>query len=237
MSRTVSILNVGVMRYKTALKLQETLVNRIKSEKCTSTLILVEHPPVYTTGVRNKEYSAAEEQMLVKLGADFVRTNRGGLITFHGPGQLVAYPILNLREFVPESGRRKALLGMKWYVNMLEQMVIDLLQDQWKLSGTRSPHTGVWLGNNKVCAVGVHNSDLVTSHGIGLNCTTDMDWFRHIVPCGIQGAGVTSIKEQGVKEAGVDKVAPRLVDQFSKSFDCQTEPANKDLLDLVQQLL
>jgi len=237
MSRTVSILNVGLMRYKTTLRLQETLVNRIKNKESSSTLILVEHQPVYTTGVRNKEYSLAEEQTLVNLGADFVRTNRGGLITFHGPGQLVAYPILNLREFVPESGRRKALLGMKWYVNMLEQMVIDLLNEQWKLLGNRSPHTGVWLGNNKVCAVGVHNSDLITSHGIALNCTTDMDWFRHIVPCGIQGAGVTSIKEQGVEDAGVDIVATKLVDQFSKSFDCRTQPADQELLDLFHQML
>ena len=100
---------------------QERLVARTKACQSSSsptcgTLVLVEHPPVYTTGLRSKVYSRADEERLLALGADFVRTNRGGLITFHGPGQLVAYPVLDLRQFVPEQSRRKAMLGMKWSV-------------------------------------------------------------------------------------------------------------------------
>ena len=107
-------------------------------------------------------------------------------------GQLVVYPILNLKEFAPEVAARKALLGMKWYIHNLEQLVIDLCQD-YGISANRSPHTGVWVGNNKICAMGVHNSKLVTSHGLALNCNTDLDWFSHIVPCGIQGRYARSL--------------------------------------------
>ena len=185
-----------------------------------------------------KVYSPEEEVRLKKLGADFVRTNRGGLITFHGPGQLVAYPILDLRHFAPLETRRKRMLGMKWYVERLEQVVIDLLAT-WRLQGVRSPHTGVWVATrgqstlSKVCAIGVHSADMVTSHGLALNCTTDMAWFQHIVPCGIteQGVGVTSLarlvagdaREPAEASEGVEvaRVSQLLVRHFEQTFQCQ----------------
>jgi len=236
--KTVGVLNLGRMCYRNALKVQEALVDRVKGGG-ESTLVLVEHPPVYTTGIRSKVYSEEEEVRLRGLGADFVRTNRGGLITFHGPGQLVAYPVLNLRDFAPETNKRKSLLGMKWYVHTLEQLVIDLLLS-WRLEGTRSPHTGVWLGNSKICAMGVHSSDMVTSHGLAINCTTDLAWFSHIVPCGILGAGVTSLRAEMPhvceEELGTELVADKLVKQFEKTFDCHTEPSEvidtSDILDI-----
>ena len=226
-SRLVSVLNLGTMKYCSALTVQNNLVTRIHESmrsggESESVLVMVEHPPVYTTGVRTKEYSVEEEQRLRGLGADFVRTNRGGLITFHGPGQLVVYPILNLRDFAPESTSRKSLLGMKWYINTLEQMVIDLIGEMG-VRGSRSPHTGVWVGNNKICAMGVHNSNLVTSHGLALNCDTDMSWFSHIVPCGIQGAGVTSLSQELGTRVSVGTVTPRLVSQFCQTFNCDAE--------------
>ena len=228
LTRSVSVLSLGTMGYQAALSIQNSLVKRIQEDIPTTnqgrcnTLVLVEHSPVYTTGIRSKEYSQAEEDRLKQLGAEFVRTKRGGLITFHGPGQLVAYPILNLRDFAPENSRRKALLGMKWYVHTLEQMVIDLIKE-FGVVGTRSPHTGVWVGNSKICAMGVHNSNMVTSHGLALNCDTDLDWFNHIVPCGIQGAGVTSLTQEVGKDRRikVHDVEELLVNQFSKTFDCE----------------
>lgn len=236
--RSVSVLKLGRMSYCKALKVQERLVARTKACQSSSSptagsLVLVEHPPVYTTGLRSKVYSRADEERLLALGADFVRTNRGGLITYHGPGQLVAYPVLDLRQFVPEQSRRKAMLGMKWYVSTLEECVLQLLSRQWGLQGHRSPHTGVWLDTrgqhrtSKVCAIGVHSSDMVTSHGLALNCSTDMDWFGHIVPCGIQGAGVTSLQEvlgRGGQDVMVDQVGDMLVEQFQETFDCCTSP-------------
>ena len=184
-SSVVKLVNLGRMRYMPALRLQERMVNAVKearnspSSEAPDTLLVVEHDPVYTTGIRTRDYGPAEERRLRSLGADFVRTDRGGLITFHGPGQLVVYPILDLERFFPVSSARKRLLGVKWYVHRLEQTVIDAL-DEMGLEGWRSPHTGVWIkrdgeqAEEKVCALGVHNSGLVTSHGIALNCCVDM---------------------------------------------------------------
>jgi len=234
----VEVVALGRMPYLRALEVQRRLGARVRSGGG-SALVLVEHPPTYTTGLRSKVYTAAEEQRLLGLGADFVRTNRGGLITFHGPGQLVAYPILDLRQFAPLETRRKRLLGMKWYVERLEQVVIDLLAT-WRLQGVRSPHTGVWVATrgertlSKVCAIGVHSADMVTSHGLALNCTTDMAWFQHIVPCGIteQGTGVTSLaslvagdaREPAETTEGVEvaRVGQLLVQHFEQTFQCQS---------------
>ena len=233
----VSVLNLGTMKYQAALRVQNILVARIQSaissgQAPSNTLVLVEHTPVYTTGMRTKVYSQVEEARLKDLCADFVRTNRGGLITFHGPGQLVAYPVLNLRNFAPENSRRKALLGMKWYVWTLEQMVIDLMRE-WGVEGCRSPHTGVWVEGSKICAMGVHNSDMVTSHGLALNCDTDLQWFKHIVPCGIEGAGVTSLTEQVGEDrvVRVGEVGELLVKQFAETFQCETFPVDDSVRD------
>ena len=115
------------------------------------------------------------------------------------------------------------MLGMKWYVWTLEQMVIDLVQE-WGVVGTRSPHTGVWVGNSKICAMGVHNSNMVTSHGLALNCDTDLGWFDNIVPCGIEGAGVTSLTEQVGRDrvVVVGEVKELLVKHFAETFQCET---------------
>lgn len=232
MKKCVSVLRLGQMSYLPALAIQNKLVTRIQTNiaegrESGNSLVVVEHPPVYTTGMRTREYSEEEETRLRTLGADFVRTNRGGLITFHGPGQLVAYPILNLRDFAPEADTRKSLLGMKWYINTLEQIVIDLCKE-YGIKGTRSPHTGVWVGNNKICAMGVHNSNLVTSHGLALNCNTDLEWFSHIVPCGIHGAGVTSLTQELSERVTIEVASEKFLDIFSRTFQCDCETISDD---------
>ena len=233
-SKVVNVLNLGRQKYKSALSVQNHLVARVQSNVRSgldsgNTLILVEHPPVYTTGIRSRGYLQEEEDRLVRLGAEFIRTNRGGLITFHGPGQLVCYPILNLRDFAPQSARRKALLGMKWYVHTLEQTVIELLASLG-VEGSRSPHTGVWVGQNKICAMGVHNRDLVTSHGLALNCDTNLAWFDHIVPCGITdaGTGVTSLTKELNTPVTIADVEEKLMDQFRKAFSCETRACDSE---------
>jgi len=224
----LTTLRLGRMGYQKALTVQQRLVEKVKGGR-EGVLVMVEHDPVYTTGMRSKVYSPEEEVRLKKLGADFVRTNRGGLITFHGPGQLVAYPILDLKKIAPKESSRKAMLGMKWYVDRLEQVVIDLLSSSYNLHSFRSPHTGVWVKTrgpyqlSKICALGVHNSDLVTSHGLALNCTTDMSWFGQIVPCGIQGAGVTSLANMVREEdVSVGTVGEKLIGQFERTFNCES---------------
>lgn len=210
-------------------KLQQNLVEKIKNGGQENYLILVEHEPVYTTGIRSNVYDQALESNLKNLGADFVRSNRGGLITFHGPGQLVAYPILDLRKFMTSinltSDKRLKLLGMKWYINTLEEVVIQTLKHGFDLHGFRSPNTGVWVGQEpqemKICAMGVHNNDLVTCHGLALNCNTDLSWFNHIVPCGIEGKGVTSLSQELKRQVPIAEAESVLIEQFSHLFNCQ----------------
>lgn len=225
---TVKLIHLGRMRYLPALKFQESMVNRLQAGEDNHFLILVEHDPVYTIGIRRNEYGPDVVESLRKLGADFVTTNRGGLITFHGPGQLVAYPILNLNKLVGKrcqfkNQREKCLVGMRWYVHTLEQTVIDCLSNGFGLSAIRSPHTGVWVGDNKICAMGVHNSNLITSHGLALNCNIDLTWFQHITPCGIRDKGVTSLSQELKENIEVKFAQKTLVEHFERNFECDVK--------------
>ena len=114
------------------------------------------------------------------------KINRGGLSTFHGPGQLVVYPILNLQKFKP---------SVRWYVSQLEETIIQTCLS-YGLKAERTEHTGVWIGMNKVAAIGIHVTHSITYHGLSLNCNTDLSWFNDIVPCGIADRGVTSITKE-----------------------------------------
>ena len=241
----MQLLNVGRLAYRPSLALQKNLVDKVKQTN-ENFLVLVEHDPVYTTGIRNKGYDAIEEKRLKDLGADFVRTNRGGLITFHGHGQLVAYPILDLRQFFLPSGAKETscnvskkakVLGMRCYVDQLEETVIKTLKVGFGIEGHRSPDTGVWVGRDdhesKICAMGVHNSDLVTCHGLAMNCNVDLRWFGHIVPCGIIGKGVTSITEQLGREVTIQDAEEPLLYQFQDCFGCDVVEPSHEIKDIV----
>lgn len=201
------------MRYQKVLNIQNRIANEFNRENeknFKNILILTEHNPVYTIGIRTERYPASEQIRLEKMGAEFYKTNRGGLITFHGPGQLVAYPIFNLRSFVP---------SVRWYVGCIENTIIDLCC-KYTIKAETSPDTGVWVGNSKICAIGIHCKEMVTSHGLALNCNTDLTWFSHVVPCGLVGRSVTSISQQLNKKVTIDEVTPDFLESFSKKFDC-----------------
>ena len=202
------------IRYLEALLLQKSLVQWHSQEKSKATLLLLEHHPVYTVGLRSFVYDHVEEKFLKSLGADFVRTNRGGLITFHGPGQLVVYPVVNLKSLG---------LGVRKYVSQLEEVVIQLCSS-YHLTATRSPHTGVWVGDNKICAMGINVTRSVTSHGLALNCDVNLRWFNYIVPCGIHGKGITSLTECLNRTITVDDILPRFVENFSRVFNVNCSP-------------
>ncbi|ELU14124.1 hypothetical protein CAPTEDRAFT_224615 [Capitella teleta] len=212
----VRVVNLGLKDYHSALRVQREHSSAIlralssKEPRPFGTLLLVEHPPVYTVGLRDKVYSTEEENSLKDLGADFVRTNRGGLITFHGPGQLVFYPIIYLKDFN---------IGMRQYVDQLEETVIQMCR-HYGIEANRSPDTGVWVKGNKLAAIGVHGSRYVTTHGVGLNCSTDLSWFEHIVPCGIEGKGVTSLSEELSSHISVNDAVPHLLKAFADVFQC-----------------
>lgn len=143
---------IGLIKFKDAYKIQSALASkhlderRDGKEKGVDTLLLLEHHPVYTTGIRHQDYNLDEEMRLKKLGAEFIRTNRGGLVTFHGPGQLVVYPVLNLCNF------KKSI---KWYVHQLESTIIKMCE-KFSISAETSPHTGVWVNDNKLAAIGTN---------------------------------------------------------------------------------
>nr|CAD7586274.1 unnamed protein product [Timema genevievae] len=217
MVRLVKILQVGRLDYGPAFHLQKILANRNiellhqgASHETEDILILVEHNPVYTVGIRAKEYSTDYENNLKQTGAEFYRTNRGGLVTFHGPGQLVAYPILNLKHFNP---------NVRWYVSQIEKTIIRTC-GRLGLAAETSPLTGVWVGEKKICALGLQASRFITTHGLALNCDTDLTWFSHIVPCGIEGKGVTSLSNELKRNVTIEETLPLFLLSFSELFDC-----------------
>ncbi|KAH8417548.1 hypothetical protein KR222_001713 [Zaprionus bogoriensis] len=212
----VTVVRAGRLGYAAGLRLQQQLAKQDVSQPAEfrNFLLLLEHDPVYTIGIRTKGYTSEDEERLRQLGADFHRTDRGGLITFHGPGQLVAYPIINLRQFKP---------SIRWYVHTLEQAVIETCRQLGIPDASTTKDTGIWVGDQKICAIGVHGSRYVTTHGIGLNCSTDLTWFEHIVPCGIEGKGVTSLSEQLGRKIGIDEATGALLDSFAKIFQCRVQ--------------
>lgn len=216
----VSVVNAGRLAYNKGLALQKTLALRhqdsLVPENRRNSIILIEHSPVYTIGIRTAPYPEEEIARLQALGAEFHKTNRGGLITFHGPGQLVCYPILNLRDFD---------LTVKKYVCSLERTIIDVCQ-HYGITARTTDDTGIWVNNEKICALGIHASRFITSHGLALNCNTDLSWFSNIVPCGLVGKGVTSITKELSRDVAIETVIPHFLSAFSRTFCCDFATEN-----------
>jgi lipoyl(octanoyl) transferase len=206
--------SLGVVDYDEARVLQRDLAARRASSQIPDTLLLLEHPPVYTTGKRNAESNL--RLPAEALGAPLVVTDRGGDITFHGAGQVVAYPIVDLRA----SG-----LGVVTYVRNLEEVIIRTLR-YYGIKGTlECGLTGVWVGNDKIAAIGVRVSRpggasgaWVTTHGLALHVDVDLGWFERIVPCGIADRGVTSIQRLLGESPPPPEVADRLAAHFGEVF-------------------
>jgi lipoyl(octanoyl) transferase len=229
--KQVRLLKLGRMAFSDALAIQKGVHDSIiKSEhgdvsKRPNTLILVEHEPVYTVGIRTKGYDQKLESELRAFGADFVKTNRGGLITYHGPGQLVAYPILHLGDF---DGSRRSI---KWYVHQIENTVIEMVtnvlrsskfESETPLVSTLCEYPGVWIEKErKIAAIGVHASRYITFHGVAINCNIDLNWFNHIIPCGIVGKKVTSLSNELGYNFSIDEAAKFLCAAFENKFNCQ----------------
>ncbi|XP_022098014.1 putative lipoyltransferase 2, mitochondrial [Acanthaster planci] len=219
-NHSVSFVVLGRIAYHRALKLQKLLkrclLDRLYSaqtghSQVSDMLLICEHEPVFTVGVRNTDYPATEEQRLKALGADFHRTNRGGLITFHGPGQLIAYPIINLTHYNK---------SVRWYISQLEKTVINTSKEFGVAANIQSSDRGVWVKDNKLAAIGIQCSRYVTMHGLSLNCNTELSWFDHIVPCGVKNKGVTSLSLELKQNITVQEVLPVFLEAFAKQFSC-----------------
>lgn len=183
-ARRCAVSRLGLVEYQAALAMQRRLVEECRSDS-EARLLLLEHPPTYTLGARGKVANLlADEASLARLGASLHRIDRGGDVTFHGPGQLVGYPILDLSHW----GQ-----GPLWYVRSLEVVLIDTLASFGIVGQRRPGRPGVWIGNAKIASIGVHVSRNITSHGFALNVDPDLSYFSHIVPCGLPDVTMTSI--------------------------------------------
>jgi lipoate-protein ligase B len=205
--------DLGRMRWAEAYALQQELSEQRKRQEIGDQLLLVEHPHVVTMG-RNGHMSnlIAGEEILARTGIDFHHTNRGGDVTYHGPGQLVGYPILDLNDWKRD---------VHAYVRAVEDVIIQTI-GQFGLQGGRvEGATGVWVDGAKICAIGVHISRWVTSHGFALNVETDLQYFQYIIPCGLT-LPVTSMRALGVS-ASMAEVKLALRQQFAKVFGYETE--------------
>lgn len=230
--RTVEFRDLGMMDYAEAWQLQEQLFQSVIDRKLSNRnaaddskvpqrhyLLFCEHPPVYTLGRSGDEKNlliGAEE--LSKIGATYYKNNRGGDITFHGPGQIVGYPILDLDEFFTDIHR---------YLRLLEEAVI-LTIAEYGLKGDRYPgYTGVWLDPRdpqrarKICALGVRCSRWVTMHGFAFNVNTDLNYFKNIVPCGIEDKAVTSMAQELGRKIAMEEVEEKLKRHIAALFEMQ----------------
>ena len=199
------------MDYQQGLDLQQRLVAQRKQGEIGDQLLLLEHPHVITLGRNGRaENLLAGDDILSRAGISFYPTDRGGDVTYHGPGQLVGYPILDLREW------KRDVVG---YVRTLEQAIIDTLADFGIAAGRIPKLTGVWVEGAKIAAIGVHISRWVTSHGFALNVATDLSYFQYIVPCGLTKP-VTSMVKLGVA-ADLPRVSRCLAGHFGRVFDCE----------------
>jgi len=230
MNKKIQLLDLGQKDYKETWEYQEDLFKNILDLKIRSRreeleletpnyFLFVEHPHVYTLG-KSGDLSnlLLSEKQLEDKGATFYKINRGGDITYHGPGQIVGYPILDLENFFTDIHK---------YLRFLEEVFIRVLAD-YGLTGTRSEgETGVWLGvgtpfARKICALGVRASRWVTMHGFALNVNSDLGYFDNIIPCGIRGKAVTSLNvELGVEEVDVAEVKEKIKKHFTELFESQ----------------
>jgi lipoyl(octanoyl) transferase len=229
MNKKVKVSDWGALSYDAAWERQEQFFSDIIAQKkenrnletplpTDNFLFWVEHPPVFTLGKSGKiEHLLLQQKEIKAKGISFFKTNRGGDITFHGPGQIVGYPILDLDNFFTDIHK---------YLRYLEEVIIRTLAD-YDLHGARSDgETGVWLDLDtpfarKICAMGVRASRWVTMHGFALNVNTDLSYFDHIVPCGIQGKGVTSLAQELKKQVDTQEVKKHLLQHFTEIFETE----------------
>src|SRR5713226_1542124 len=201
---------LGMLDYAEALRIQQEKVALRKADAIPDTLLLLEHPHVYTLGRNAKrEHLLISAERLTELGAQLFETDRGGDITYHGPGQLVGYPIFDLTKH----GR-----DLAWYMRSLEEVFIRVARDFGIKAGRLQGAPGVWVENEKLVAMGVHVSRWISSHGFAFNVNTDLAYFDWIVPCGLRGKGVTSLRKLLSRTIEMGVALERVVDHFGQVF-------------------
>jgi lipoate-protein ligase B len=208
---------LGIVPYERALKMQQALMQARAEGRIGDVLLLLQHPPVFTVGrFRGEEDIAVPPEMLARGGIAVFHTNRGGGITYHGPGQLVGYPVLNLKE----NG-----LVVREYIQKLEATIIKLLLALGIQGHRVVEYPGVWVGEKKICSIGIHVSHHITTHGFALNVSNDLRYFKRVRPCGLSGEVMTSVWELLGHRVGMKTVIGKLLPSFSETFclSCEQE--------------
>ncbi|MHA8060007.1 lipoyl(octanoyl) transferase LipB [Aquirufa beregesia] len=240
LNKEVQFVDIGLAPYQETWDLQEMLLNHIaqiklsnrreaKAEETPNFLLFCEHPHVYTLGKSGDEsHLLMQEPFLASIGASFYRINRGGDITYHGPGQLVGYPILDLENFYTD---------IHLYLRMLEEAIILTCQDYGLIAGRIDGLTGVWINPEsdnarKICALGVKASRWISMHGFALNVNTDLTYFSHIVPCGIATRGVTSLQQELGREMDINEVKSRVLGHLTQLFEWKLKHVSRETLTL-----
>ncbi|POB12104.1 MAG: lipoate-protein ligase B [Sulfobacillus thermosulfidooxidans] len=226
MSQAAYVVDLGTMAYLPAWELQKQVGQRVGLGALPDIVLLVEHPPVYTLGRaargshENLVWDAAQR---AKEGIEFVEVDRGGDVTYHGPGQLVGYPIFDLNRHGRDLHR---------YLRDLEEVLIRTLQDFGIEAGRMPPHTGVWVGHDKVAAIGVKASKWITQHGFALNVDPNLEHFTGIIPCGIHDKGVTSMRRLLGTSITLEQVKPVVIRHLAEVFDVALTPVSLQSLDV-----
>ncbi len=217
MKKSIKVIDLGTMEYGKCLELQRKLRDQRIADEIGDTLLLVEHTPVLTMGRRGQNDNVVvSEEFLKENGIDVHWVERGGDVTYHGPGQLVVYPIFDLTGF----GR-----DIHTFVDNIINAIMNVLKEEFNIEAHREDgkHTGVYIGTDKIAAIGLAIRRWVSMHGFAFNVNTDLSHFRWIVPCGLGDRGVTSVKEQTGKEVNYNKVKMKIVEAMADIYDFNYE--------------
>lgn len=228
MKKNVDLYNLGLKSYQPVWDVQHKIqqqiieekrldrINKLTTDRHNDTLLFVEHPHVYTLGKSgNQEHLLRSNLELKEIDAEFVKTNRGGDITYHGPGQIVGYPILDLDRHFTDIHK---------YLRFLEEVVIRVCAEYGIQAGRINDLTGVWVNNQKICAMGIRCSRWVTMHGFAFNVNTDLNYFDYIIPCGIHDKKVTSLHKLLGMELDLQSVQEKIAFHFENIFQVQLKP-------------
>jgi lipoyl(octanoyl) transferase len=214
--KTCLMLDLGRKEYEQSLVVQNLVAEWRKKKRIPDCLIFVEYPHLITLGRSGSiQHLLADRSMLEKHGVGFFLANRGGDITYHGPGQFIAYPVMDLKEWQPDVGR---------YLRSLEHCIINTLADFGVLADSIPELTGVWVGDKKIASIGIRTSQWVTSHGLALNVSPDLSYFDFIVPCGLRSKGVTSMMEILGAVVDTSEIKRRFCVHFSQIFERDLAP-------------
>ncbi len=213
----LKVVKLGRIEYGEALKLQERLVELRQQDAAGNTLLLLEHPPVLTSGVRGQTSNILlSDEDMKTMGVRVFDINRGGDVTYHGPGQIVGYPIINISD----EG-----MDIKTFIYKIEEVFIRLLKNEYGIEADREDkkYTGVWVGDEKITAIGIAVKKWVTMHGFAFNVNTDLSHFKWIVPCGINDRGVTSLQKLTGRTAELEDIYSYVARYFEEVFEAEAE--------------